>query len=486
MKSSKYLVNVLVAVLFFSFVYSLAIAETIYLKSGTTVEGKIIEKTDKYIKVNFEGIELTFFLDEIEKIEGVQTTSDIQASSLAAPESLEGYYVNEEYGFRMKGPNGWFMHTDIAGSPQAVIFTKEPTEKINFPMFGVTIDIPPEDILSAFEFAKFVLPQYQASAQKHNAVFKLIESPREIEVNGVKGARFIFEQFGQDGRAMQSTDYKFMKGNIIISLQGMDRPEAFEKNRRDLEESINSFVFLAPEDDFIELEKLNLVQLNLQPLKAQPWQVLKEQVTGNMQTKSSFKAIFILKDKTEPKLSKNNYRRMTWLMTFVAPQSFEVDQSDYYNGVGDIWRVVGDEVYSKIGGWIPHPADTGNQQINQMLQARKEIYKAFIFEQYLALFNKETPTAILENVLDKYTVIQFKPMQLDDLFTGKPREEKFNNEVLIWVANKDKTIRFAKTRIDGIDTEGKEIKWEYEHYFSNFNFPFQLGKPDAMFDGEQK
>jgi hypothetical protein len=47
-----------------------AFAETIVLKSGKAVEGKIIEKTDKYVKVDFLGVELTYFLDEIDKIEG--------------------------------------------------------------------------------------------------------------------------------------------------------------------------------------------------------------------------------------------------------------------------------------------------------------------------------------------------------------------------------------------------------------------------------
>ena len=44
-------------------------AETIGLKSGKTVEGKLIEKTDKYIKIDFQGVPLTYFFDEIESID---------------------------------------------------------------------------------------------------------------------------------------------------------------------------------------------------------------------------------------------------------------------------------------------------------------------------------------------------------------------------------------------------------------------------------
>jgi len=45
-------------------------AETIYLKSGIKVEGKIVEKTDQQVKVDISGITLTYFADEIDRIEG--------------------------------------------------------------------------------------------------------------------------------------------------------------------------------------------------------------------------------------------------------------------------------------------------------------------------------------------------------------------------------------------------------------------------------
>ncbi|MDD5561012.1 MAG: hypothetical protein PHT50_02645 [Candidatus Omnitrophica bacterium] len=48
---------------------SVAFAETVILKSGQKVDGKIIEKTDKYITIDFEGVVLTYFLDEIASID---------------------------------------------------------------------------------------------------------------------------------------------------------------------------------------------------------------------------------------------------------------------------------------------------------------------------------------------------------------------------------------------------------------------------------
>ncbi|MFA6281264.1 MAG: hypothetical protein WCY05_02020 [Candidatus Omnitrophota bacterium] len=54
--------------LMFLFISSSVFAETIVLKSGKTVEGKILEQTDKYIKVDIEGISITYYLDEIQSI----------------------------------------------------------------------------------------------------------------------------------------------------------------------------------------------------------------------------------------------------------------------------------------------------------------------------------------------------------------------------------------------------------------------------------
>lgn len=57
-------------ILLFLFMNTNIYAEKVILKSGTIVEREILERTDEYIKINFEGVTLTFYLDEIESIEG--------------------------------------------------------------------------------------------------------------------------------------------------------------------------------------------------------------------------------------------------------------------------------------------------------------------------------------------------------------------------------------------------------------------------------
>ena len=57
----------------------LAAAEVVVLKSGNTIEGKIIEKADKYIKIDFQGIPLTYWLEDIESIDGKPILSPVIA-----------------------------------------------------------------------------------------------------------------------------------------------------------------------------------------------------------------------------------------------------------------------------------------------------------------------------------------------------------------------------------------------------------------------
>jgi len=61
---------------------------TIQLKSGKTVEGKTIEKTDEYIKIEYYGIPLTYYFDEIESIDGeIVSITKNETRSLTLPET---------------------------------------------------------------------------------------------------------------------------------------------------------------------------------------------------------------------------------------------------------------------------------------------------------------------------------------------------------------------------------------------------------------
>ena len=70
-----------------------AFSEIIVLKSGGEVEGKLIEKTDEYVKINFQGVELVYYLDEIAAIKDSKSPSTGEGQSY----NLNSAYPNIDY-----------------------------------------------------------------------------------------------------------------------------------------------------------------------------------------------------------------------------------------------------------------------------------------------------------------------------------------------------------------------------------------------------
>jgi len=68
--------------LLFLAVFTPVYAETVLLKNGKTVEGNIVEKTDKYIKIDVVGIAVTYYLNDVESIDGKNITPAVAAKEL--------------------------------------------------------------------------------------------------------------------------------------------------------------------------------------------------------------------------------------------------------------------------------------------------------------------------------------------------------------------------------------------------------------------
>ena len=62
-------------------------AETIVLKSGKTVEGRIIEKTKDHIKIDVSGIPITYYSDEIVNIDNTPSSNSLPSNGQAVETS---------------------------------------------------------------------------------------------------------------------------------------------------------------------------------------------------------------------------------------------------------------------------------------------------------------------------------------------------------------------------------------------------------------
>lgn len=108
-----------IAILISLFLLTPAFAETIVLKSGETVEGKIIEKTGKYVKIDFQGVPLTYFLDEIASIDGemVGAKIDIQPVDNIDEAAMLSYRkISEKY----NGSNEVILSNGIKFKPDNI------------------------------------------------------------------------------------------------------------------------------------------------------------------------------------------------------------------------------------------------------------------------------------------------------------------------------------------------------------------------------
>ncbi|MDD4955165.1 MAG: hypothetical protein PHP17_03905 [Candidatus Omnitrophica bacterium] len=74
----------------------LSFAETIKLKSGKSVTGKIVEKNDKSVKVDIEGVPVTYYLDAIESIDGKALSINPVTTALPSKTQTTSSVAQEE------------------------------------------------------------------------------------------------------------------------------------------------------------------------------------------------------------------------------------------------------------------------------------------------------------------------------------------------------------------------------------------------------
>ncbi|MDD4955678.1 MAG: tetratricopeptide repeat protein [Candidatus Omnitrophica bacterium] len=184
--------------LLFSFSFLSAFAETIVLKSGKTIEGKILEKTEKSVKVDISGIPITYYLDEIqtidsEKINSYSTSSGASQGPLiksknnyiydkgARPGPLyEAYRICNEEG--LKYINSGDYSSAIKQFEKAIEMI--PTESVAYINLGISYKKTgkPQEAIKSLEKALSLDPEdYQICYNLGNVYFELLKNYQEAE-----------------------------------------------------------------------------------------------------------------------------------------------------------------------------------------------------------------------------------------------------------------------------------------------------------------
>jgi len=240
------------------FLITAAYADTVVLKSGKTLEGKIVEQANDYVKIDVGGTVLTYFNDEIEKISNpavVSVKPVIKAAPAIAPKPVEVASVVppveiKSSGFEIQAPQGWFTSLVAIGASgnqnTNIRYTKEPEGKIgSIPQISVVMDSIPEgaNISNACDFAKYVLVKWGKVVEDKKGVLNVIENPSLIEINGVAGCGLVAERKTASGKTLKIMDFKFIKDKTVISIQCLDWLDNFDNSTADFEAALNTFKF---------------------------------------------------------------------------------------------------------------------------------------------------------------------------------------------------------------------------------------------------
>ncbi len=166
----------IVLVIILSAVSSVCFAETIIFKSGVTVDTKIIEKTDKYIKVEAgsSGTVLSYPIEQIESIDGkkLNLSDDIRNSvgertivknipdaSFNSKESHKSYnYQPKNMPITISVPRQWFVKEDIGLNNTTVLYLsrEQIIEQNDFMQVGISIIYSKDDkILQDISFVPY-------------------------------------------------------------------------------------------------------------------------------------------------------------------------------------------------------------------------------------------------------------------------------------------------------------------------------------------
>lgn len=263
-------------------------AETIYLKSGKTIEGKILEKTDKYIKIDFQGVRLTYYWNEIDHVKGLEDKSihPIIGSRTELSESATNVYFDKEYGIRLVFPVEWKVKSGKALREQKSVEMgkkltaenlashgqdepgfcpltkdKETMSKLIGGMKDSALSSLP--LVSAHKYDPNTVdensnPYMELTVRKASSnepledaklvvqlsvkMFqcRFIENIQNVDINGIKGIRAAYEMQTGQGSRIEACCF-LVSGDKIYGLAFTCPSADFEKLKVDFDEVVNSF-----------------------------------------------------------------------------------------------------------------------------------------------------------------------------------------------------------------------------------------------------
>jgi hypothetical protein len=161
-------------------------AETILLKSGKVVDGKIIEKTNKYLRIDFEGIPLVYFFDEIESINGEKPNFPSLDNKTDFKAGQEKYFFDKTGAFKIIPPEGFDKIVEVKNG---VAFIDEKDGAA----FQILLLSPEDHIVEDMNNKEFRGSFIKKAENSETPYPKKFINCREREINGFPAWEFVFK-----------------------------------------------------------------------------------------------------------------------------------------------------------------------------------------------------------------------------------------------------------------------------------------------------
>ena len=230
-------------------------AETITLKSGKTYEGKILERTDEYIRIELYGIPVTYFLEDIESIDAEKMLVPIEDTPVVTT-GVSKDYREEEKGIKETTPgkvsSDSYVKYDEELLKHGIRFIPPAGwQKVSLKKSSITYRRP--DRLADIIIAWPKETPYGAAAFKLGMVFfrigmffqrgQKIISEEKITFCGVPCYVSTIEGIRKD-RKLKLKLYKFAKNNKLYGITCISYADIFDKYLPEFEQALNSFAVL--------------------------------------------------------------------------------------------------------------------------------------------------------------------------------------------------------------------------------------------------
>lgn len=211
-----------------------AFGDTIKLKSGQEIKADIVNRDQNSIKLETKGIQMTYYGDEIDTINGQAFSGGtaVTVPEITEPRGIIGKEEDSvnlgETNIYIKPPSGWYKRANIQSRSGFIIFNYQKVKGLNKVRIKVAINNPIGDIHRSIDFVRRVKRSIERKAPKF-----IVKDPTEYMVRELDGS---FIEMNSKDNSEFSARYYFLIGRAVLTLQLFDNQGTYQENLKILQD----------------------------------------------------------------------------------------------------------------------------------------------------------------------------------------------------------------------------------------------------------